>query len=625
MTDKPNCLIGWLDQLCNSKVQILIRIAIFAMGEFCSISADERFNWLLENVDIFNVWYHHEVFSFLQKNYRSATNPIRKQLVTLISSYRIIGENDVQNKEVALRTKFEFLSWLLLDAPNCAYARDAHAPILSKYPDWQLSEHPDYNIWMGSVRQLGTQSPYSLNELLKMTASECIAACINFPSDHFIEPSRTGLFTEIQRACETDPKWACEIADELIIQNLWDIDFWYAIIGSFLTSNWEQSIWVKIFQYIRIDNVFNLDNLFYTIADLLLSIVKNGGKSFLPNIIHETDEIALKLWNTDKINYQTSSDFDFFTQALNHPAGKIAEYWIACISISNKGLERDEQTIPNKYQSLLEDALKHGDNKSAFLRSIMMFHADYLYNIDMNWTKTKLLTLLQSKDIVIFRQAWDGFLYCLMNNLFVFLELHKELIYACRKISAFEESRNRFVELIAYFIIYSKIKPVSELMRVFYENSSEEDRITFLNTIRIYIQKANTNSLEVFWQNWLDEYLSCRLDNIYHSLSSREIIEIFNWLPYLPVHFPELVKYISETEPIEKLEFHFLYDLTDIPQIKKHPTEAAQLIVFLCRNSLYLFQETAITKLAQDISDSISVELMTTMKEALISRNILLD
>lgn len=150
----------------TSDAPLLRRLAIHAITMHPEQSPEERLMWLLDRVGLHDLSEHHEVHRAVALSYAGAADPARKAIVDATLTHTLPATDDRSAEIRTARSHFDWLSWLLQAKPDCALAGAALAPIKVQYPDWLPSDHPDLTHWTGSADWVGSESPWSVEQLL---------------------------------------------------------------------------------------------------------------------------------------------------------------------------------------------------------------------------------------------------------------------------------------------------------------------------------------------------------------------------------------------------------------------------------------------------------------------------
>jgi hypothetical protein len=184
-SNSPALLSAWVERLVTSDVPLLRRLAIHAITVHPEWSPEELLKWLLDRLGLHGLSEHHEVHCAVALSYAAAAESARKAVVDAILAHTLSASDDRPAEERTARSHFDWLSWLLQAKPDCPLADAALAPIKAQYPDWRLSDHPDLTHWMGSANWVGSESPWSVEQLLVREPRDQLDDLLNYKGDHF--------------------------------------------------------------------------------------------------------------------------------------------------------------------------------------------------------------------------------------------------------------------------------------------------------------------------------------------------------------------------------------------------------------------------------------------------------
>jgi len=134
-------------------------------------------------------------------------------------------------------------------------------------------------------------------------------------------------------------------------------------------------------------------------------------------------------------------DPDWATEALNSPAGKIAQALYH--DPRRKDLE-ENQGLPAEWSTMIESALAlHGDN-GRFALVFCSYLLNWFHDVDSKWTEDKLLSVLRTNNDETLEAWWTGYLWGARNlpsfDLFQVLKPH---LLAKATGQTYEERSNR--------------------------------------------------------------------------------------------------------------------------------------------------------------------------------------
>lgn len=306
------------------------------------------------------------------------------------------------------RSHFDWLSWLAEAKPDCPLAGAALAPIRVQYPDWRLSDHPDLTHWTGAGGRVGSESPWSVEQLLTREPREQLDDLLNFQGKRFDGPSRDGLLANVREAGKQKASWAFALAQALAERAQWSSDLWPALIRGLQDSDLTMDGWREL---LTLTSDPELQSVYvYDIANLLYALVRDGGKPFALDLLEQANAIALPIWQALEADTQDEGIDDWLSRAINRPAGVIVEFWIDGLSLLMRGKTGAERVMPENYRQWFTLVVQDATSKGGMGRSLLASQTAFLFGLDEAWTRQHVIPLFRDPDQKKFAQAWDGYL-----------------------------------------------------------------------------------------------------------------------------------------------------------------------------------------------------------------------
>ena len=594
--NNPAQLDAWVEYLSTSRLPLLGRLAVHAVASHPSKSADERLAWVMDSVGVNSLAEHHEVHRLAAINYSGAAEPARRALIDAIVATTFSESDDRPAEVQALRFQFDWLSWLLAAKPDCALAEAALTPIRARFPQWIVSEHQDLTHWMGSGGWVGSKSPWSTEQLLAQPPSAQLDALLEFKSTAFDGPSREGLLSAVRDAAKTAPEWGFQLAAELEGRTLWSFDLWSAVLRGFQDAELDVAQWHRLIEMVSRD-ALHMEHA-RDIADVLLRLVKDGGKPFAADLLAQANEVAEHLWGALIPDDDAEFDNDWLTRAINRPAGVLVEYWLAALSLSLQGKEGTEWALPDYYRERFTSALQDPASKGAHARSLLASQASFLFRLDETWTRQHIVPLFQHADPRVFAQAWHGFLA--WGRLYPPLAdalLPGFMEAMARARTALPEHRSRLIEFYAALCAFHVDDPLQQLLPILFQHGTLEDRTTFASQIEHMLRQMDAQAINKLWNGWLSRYWHDRLQGVLARLEPPECRQMLGWLPHLGEHFPAAVLLATRMPPLAAEYSHVLFDLSGSELVERFPEATGQLLSYLA-DGVPAYQAANLTEVA---------------------------
>jgi hypothetical protein len=569
-----------IDYISRSRLPLLRRLAVHAVASHPGKTADERLAWVQGIVGLDARAEHHEVHRLAALNYHGASDAARQSLIDGIVATRFEDTEDWPGDTRAQRFQFDWLSWLLAAKPDCALAGAALAPIRARFPQWIVSEHPDLTHWMGSAGWVGSLSPWSAEQLVAQPPNAQLDALLEFKGTDFDGPSREGLLSAVREAVKSVPEWGFQLINELEQKTLWSSDLWSATLRGFQDADLDNTQWRRLLDAIaRID--LHTEHA-RDIADVLLRLVKDGGKPFAAEMLVIANRIGEHLWTA--IGSDDDADFgdNWLTRAINRPGGVLVEYWLASLSLTLKGKEGADWAMPAYYRERFTEAIHDPTSKGAHARSLLASQTAFLFRLDETWVREHLIPLFEHEDSRIFAQAWHGFLsWGRLYPALVDALLPAFLAAVARAPADLPEHRERLIEFYTALCLFHVDDPRRRLLPNLFQHGGEEDRTTFASQIERMLRQMDPSGIQKVWEGWLSGYWQDRLQGVLAPLAPGECRQMVEWLPHLGAHFPVGVQLATRMPALPGERSHVLFDLRTSDLVTRFQEATAQLLIYL--------------------------------------------
>ena len=312
-----------------------------------------------------------------------------------------------------------------------------------------------------------------------------------------------------------------------------------------------------------------------------------GAQSFLPKadpIAVSLQQYAAKTEISNRTSYVdgVSQEVDWLSTAINHPLGRLAQFWLRSIELWRNGQETPPQSLSGEYLSILNGIMQDSGATGKLGRAVLASHLHFMLHVDEGWSLDNLLPLFDAghED---FRPAWDGFLSWGRITPQVADSLRESFLKAVPR--AKREStwmkQHRFLEYYTEMLVWSASGPVDEWITTLLSDSDEEVRRLFAERMGFILRSLSEEEQREQWNTWLRGYWENRLQGVPCPLDDEEIAQMLEWVMHLPGVFPEAVNLAARMRkaPLERLMLlHLIGEggLTD-----KHPDDLAKFLIHL--------------------------------------------
>ncbi|OHE23008.1 MAG: hypothetical protein A2X92_09745 [Syntrophus sp. GWC2_56_31] len=584
LENSPEVGQAWIDAAAAMEPLLLRRLAVHGMGVTTHKDGNTKIRWLIDKGFLFIHWMKHEVFQLLKKAYPGADPALRKALLTIIEEG--IDARPEKDEEAPIRKAYKksgFFHWLSQADPDCrevadrlADIRQAHAGIV-----FEPEAHPDLNYWMSSGG-FGHRSPHSVEELLGKRPAEWWKFIVDYRGDPFEGPGRDGLLGTIREAVQQDFAWGQELADLLIEHADPASDLWRNVLHGWWGARLSTAQWKIVLTTMNSEGLTR--NHVHDIADLLLMGVEK--KEGIPvRLLSLADRVAKQVWAVLANEDGEMEDRDRLGRAIDHPAGKLAEFWLNTLSRGRKKTD-PKQGMPKRFRDRFTMIISDGGNAGALGRAVLASQLRFLFSVDEAWTKTHLIPLMDwERDALVARQAWSGWLAAgrptepLLTEL---LPYYRKAFH--RLASELREEGERFTEHVTYISLFFMDDPRDNgWLWEFLKATSNEDRIHFASEIGRHLTPMSNEVKKGLWDRWLKSYWQGRNQGIPCLLSNGELCEMVKWVVELEPVFTEAVEGIrnGRVPHFDNTSMFYRLEQEKKDMVKRIPEAVARLLVHL--------------------------------------------
>lgn len=580
-------LVAWINIYSKSESPLLRRLSIYAMTKLSVKSADEKILWLIDNFSLLDYHEHHEIFQLLKLVYPETSNTKREQLLNIIHKYS--SSADVDNKqEYDEYQQYKLLSWLKVSDSNCQLLIPKLSKIQEKHPNWEASDHLDFNFYSFSGEDYVPESPWSNEYLLSEDPEKYLNKLISYKKDENSQISRFGLLSSITQLSQENPKWSIKLSTLLISRNLWVIDIWDALLSSWSQEN------ILVENSNALFRILERKELYFkhahAVANTLCSVFEKNKKFNDKAIINKMIDISVNLWHEIKETDDVDKISDWLTMSINRATGVLCKFWINCISVYINDTNRNINKIPERFKTILLLVINDSSLKGFMGRCVLCSYLNFLYAVDSEWTLKHIIPLFYDSNKDEFSRAWGGFLYTGNIHFSLAEELTPAFDSAMKRLNSdFFGNRRRFIEVYTYLIIFHVSKEEIYHARNIIMHGSEEDKENFAMFVGFHLRQMKKETKDQLWNRWLSSFVCDRTQSIPTPLDNNEMVKMIEWSSLLDDHYPLMVEYIVSFQPVCLDKGHFLYSLKKSQLINDFPDDTAKLLIYFskCENKYH--------------------------------------
>jgi hypothetical protein len=499
-----------------------------------------------------------------------------------LQGYKRSGDED---EEILNYEVYNTLYWLQDVAPESKIANDALDDYNKKTNGrWEPREHPDHDTWVSSEGRAYPESPVSAEQLIADPPERHLDLILTLErSNSWSEPGRDGLLMELQKAVTMSFDWSAQLANLLIERQEWKLDVWRAIVDGWVGSSHSDSEWAEI-----IDALSNTQSLLETIDSigrLLTEGVKltDGGISL--DVLEKAEEFTDKYWSSlAGLTREWEADRGWLDEAINRPAGAVAEFWVQALSKRTRAAGDDWNGLPDSYKQRLEPILTDKCYSAQLARVIFGSRLQFFYALDPGWTKKHIVPLFNWKnDELTAEQVWHGFIFWGAIPPPLHDDFRELLAQTVRFLETDQEEQ--MVSLFKFVLGLAWSHETDPKWRGwFYDivaSATEKECVAIGSQIHIELGAMPDATKIEFWTNWLRQYWIDRNQGTPVALSETEADQFIEWLPRLEPVFTDAVEQAVNTEGFVLYHCRVYYNLTKSELPKTHPVDVNRLLVYL--------------------------------------------
>ena len=402
----------WCERLVREEAPLLRRLAVHTLSVRKDLTSNEKVDWLLARIGLYDTPAHYEVFQVLKQTYADLGPSQRRAVVEAVQAYHLPREEDDDKGSYTARKHHNWFYWLHKADPTCTLVKRALDDVSGQYPDWQPPKHPDRINWM-SVESISFESPWTVEELLSRPANDWVEELLTLQQTEPFGLRSEGLRT-IAQAANQEVEWGLDLAEALATEGNWDTDLWGVLLGAWSESALDNHQCQQIFQWLgraelQRKHVREIARFLVDKVSCLFSTAKDG---HTPPLLMQANAIATNLWSLLDGQEPSQDVGDWCTYAMNEPAGILTEYWRSSLSLWRSEYDSTPEILGEVCHEALSRIIRDKTVSGRMGRSILARSFSSLLKSDEDWTKKNLLPKFTDHSKAEDYQAiWDGFLH----------------------------------------------------------------------------------------------------------------------------------------------------------------------------------------------------------------------
>ena len=590
-TNDPLAAGAWSDRFVGSDAPLLCRLSIHTISARTDLSSDEKIAWLLDRCDVNQAAVRHEIFRAFAAAYPNASVPARSALIQAVLEYRAQRNEwlDLDSETITAHYHHNWFHWLHEADPDCAIAKKALNDILARHPEFVPREHADFTLWS---QEVSGKSPWTVEELLARPAVEWLPELLVFEPTGRERAGGVGRWEMLQtigEAVRSDSAWGIDLADAMVNGNNWNNDLWPQILMAWTKAGFQADELPRLLRHLSTEALQT--GYAGLIADALCHFVQHASNLVSAELLLEANSVATTLQPYAAMAAVPDSmasvggvpdDMGWLYKAINHPTGKLAEYWVHSIALWRRQQTAPPETLGVEYRSALDAILGADGVISKLGRTVLAGRLHILLASDEAWTLDNLLPFFDI-DNNDFQCAWDGFLTWGNLSPSTAERLRDSLIRAVQRIDL-DFNHDMLMRFVEYYVaaLGWLINDANDAWIIeFFLHATPEVKRLFAWEIGHRTRNLDEPSQQEWWNIWLKDYWSNRLQGVPSPLDAEEIAEMLQWVMHLTGVFPEAVELAVKMRPEPIGDTVTLHDIGESDLIDRYPNDLAKFLVHL--------------------------------------------
>ena len=593
-SEQHQAALSWFDQLVRSDAPLLRRLAVHTARKSPGLTASAKIDRVLNTVGLHDQSAHHELFKLMREVYPQANQQQRQTIMEEVSKFDLPEHDGEEFQRIVAHEHFTWFTWLSQSDPTCPLAKSHVEAIEEQYPEFkprEWAEFPHYHAG-GMISHV---SPWSTDELLSRPARKWVPELLSFQALEWPDTfgprrhqwtNRQGLCSAVEEAANLNFSWGLELADSLAQKEAWDTDLWRALLRSWAHQRGEPEQ-NEVFDRL-IQQELQKHNL-RTVAETLATLVKEGNLTHKSGLLSKANQVTTKVWDNIDESEMVGAMWDWYSKAINHPAGMLTGFWMHSLSIWYNEQDPHLQGISQEYLEFMDKIVREDSTEGRMAKSVMAREIGFLTAVDEQWVREHLMPLFDSEKKDDRLAVWESSFY---GALFpaVATNLEAPLLNALADMDELfpegTKSRENFVRRFTTMVTRFVDSPLENWVPSFFAKANEEDRRQFALTIADNLRPLENDPQKELWDRWLREYWENRIIGKPAALHHSETRVMFFWLAHLHDLFPEAVELAVRTPNLPSDFSPSTHLLNNKGKAESHPEATAKLLIHLADQKL---------------------------------------
>lgn len=533
---QPQHVARHIDLLTSAPEAVLRRLAVHGWRLRTDATADAKVRWVVDQGLVYDLDLQHEVFLLLRDTLPSTKRSTREQLLAAANQ----GPSPAPGATDSPYPRYNLLAWMHQTLPTDSRISAAFNAAQEAHPDYKPREHPDLNMYMtsGFVEDAEPFSPDELHSCITDDPAAALERLREFATaDEFrlSGPTWTAALASLQGCVTRHPLDGIRVAAHLLHD---DDDVRGALIRGWSAAQTPTGADQGLpDQVISLIGTWDLDSVRSQAATLLAI----GGQADHPTRWHElasARDLARRLWPKDEVTGNVVSDSDTFFEAINHPAGDLAQFWTK-VTAAEWSRQGDMWAgLPPATASELDRMIDQPGRNGLLARCVLITNLRFYHGAASEWARGRLLPLLSwsSDDKKQVAAMWRAFLgHGQYDDSLLRAGLLDFFVATLERESDINDERamKTLGRQLATIAVRSDDPPTAWLPRLT-TKASPMVRLAWTRSVGRHLRDMEVGEAHAQWERWIEPYWRARVASVPRPFTREEASAVAGWVLGLP-------------------------------------------------------------------------------------------
>jgi len=568
----------WIERLRMAASPLLRRLALHLLQQLGS----RRPTSVLEHLIACDGWYttalKTELFEVVRCILPALSVTEKDRLLE-----RVLTSTE-EGRKIDDYERYNFLVWLTLNDPYSGFG-DALTRASAAHPEFQPRTDPELNWSMSGLQ--GAEDRPTAEQIGQMTFEELLA----WTSD---ESTTLGIWTfreSVQSRVAKHPAWALDTIKALRARAAWASPLWDTLLLG-LQRVMTPDLWRELLT--EIASHPQPEDLATGFSYLLLATEESENESLrVPDALlsHAEDEALRVLIALPDPPQAPNPDSEWLMEAINHPAGRIAEFLLRTVSRRWVAAKDTWSGLPSEVKQRFDMVVSGASRAAALARVVLVSQLHFFLDADQGWSLEQLLPRLDWRlDPEEAARVWHGFLAWgrwTDRGLASLLPLYRECAAHVRHLPI--RNQDRYTEHLASLLMFAGIDPfaagwlpgiVATMPTALRCNLARHSFFALLD------DALEDDQRKLRYDQWIRRYLDERVRGIPCLLDASEASELALWSlvsAELLEAIAPLLRFFPRAAPGGGAFTPMPWLKTSAPVLRAHPSATAQFLLYFLR------------------------------------------